>query len=400
MQEIDSALLAKFDKLQADTYTDENITVYDSTGREIYTNNDTIYYKTSKAYFDTIMNQNIVRYAERGHNIIAFNYFSKGKRYFVSAGAIPTTRNTYLYDLRVILIVTFFVSLLVVIIIGYIFVTISMQPIAIVIDSVKSLSPVEKSERLPRHTERDEIAELIDTFNELFDKLEDSFRLQKHFATNVSHEFNNPLTKIKTQLEVSLMQHRSEDEYRQMMQSLLEDVNELSNLITDLMQFSMITQGILPPHHTFRIDEMLFELRDRKIERHPDYQIHIQLINPPEDESQMLYSGNKSLISTAVKNIIDNACKYSTDKTANISLSFTDDIPVLSIQNNGEGISSEDIPHIFEAFYRSPAVGYTQGFGIGLALAQRICKAYNIGIRIESSMATGSTFYLTFLSKI
>ena len=400
LQGIDSSMLAKFDKLQTDNYKDENVTVYDSSGREIYTNNDTIYYKTSKAYFDNIKAKGIVRYKEGIYQIVAFTYSAHGRSYFVSAGAQSLLRLNFLRQLRIILGVTFLIAQLIVAIIGYFFVAQSMKPIVFVMQSVKNLSPVEKSERLPRLTEKDEIAELIDTFNQLFDKLEDSFRLQKHYVTNVSHELNNPLTKIKTQLEVSLMQDRSEDEYRQMMKSLLEDVNDLTELMQDLMHFSMLSQGghlVMAP---FRLDEVLFEVRDKKLERFPEYNVTINFLNLPADESQLIVYGNRNLVSTAIKNIVDNACKYSNDKKAKVNLSINGNLPIISIQNTGAGIGEEDIPHIFEAFYRSPTVGYTKGYGIGLALAEQICKAHNIHITVESTLNSTTTFYLAFLSKI
>ncbi len=396
MENADSTLLARIDRLQTDLYTDENITVYDSTGHQIYTSNDSIYYDTPPGYFENLRAKKYIRYIEGPYHIVAFTYNAKGRNYFVTSGAISKAREGSLRQLRFILFSTLLFSLIIVVISGWLFVGRSLEPITAIIGKVKTLSPVEDSERLPVLTEKDEIAELVNTFNDLFDKLENSFKLQKHFATNVSHEINNPLTKIKSQLEVGLIQSRDSEDYRKIMRSILEDVNELSVLIRDLMNFSRVTQGGNLEFSEFRIDELMFEVRDSLIESFPDYKVLVEFTDPPQSDTQLICSGNKSLLITAIKNIIENACKYSPDQTAFVNLIVKGESLSLSINDHGPGIPPEELTHIFELFYRSPSMQSVRGFGIGLALSQQIFKAHNFPISVVSKLGEGTTFTIEF----
>ena len=292
----------------------------------------------------------------------------------------------------------FLVSVLLVTIAGWFFVDKSLEPISSIIKKVVTLSPVEHSERLPVISEKDEISALITTFNDLFDKLEDSFRLQKNFIANVSHEINNPLTKIKSQIEVSLIQKRDHESYQQTMYSVLEDVNELIDLIQDLLRLSKLMAQSPIVYAPVRIDELLFDVRDALLEANPTNIINIEIPQVPQSEQDFIFSGNKHLLSVAFKNIIENACKFSKDKTAYVKLDITENSISASVTDSGPGIPSADLPHIFEVFYRSPSMEVVKGYGIGLALANRIVKAHHGVIKVDSVLGVGSTFTIQFVN--
>ena len=392
---IDSLLLAKIDKEERDLYKDENITVYDSLDREIYTNNDTVNYPLSKLLFDRIRVQSDTHYTMGKVTVVAFTYNLQGHKNIVIAGGENRSRDATLAELRRKLIYLFFMSIIMVGFAGWYFVSTALAPISQIINNVSTLSPIEHSERLPVMTEKDEIASLVNTFNELFDKLEDAFRLQKYFMANISHELNNPLTKIKSQIEVSLIQNREREDYRNILISILEDVNELTILIQDMMKFSKVSQGNLV-YESFRIDEMLFEVRDNILENTPEYQINISFTNPPNNDEALICNANKPLVITAIKNIVENACKYSPDHVAYLALIVREESIVLSVHDNGPGIPQEDLPHIFNLFYRSPSMESVKGYGIGLPLAQKIMNAHGFSISVQSELGKGTTFFITF----
>jgi signal transduction histidine kinase len=396
VQEVDSALLANIDKYQHDLLPAENITVYDSADHDIYTNNDTIYYKEYKALFDNIREKHYIRYIEGPYKIIAFTYNANGNRYIISAGAIDQRGQEILKQLGVTLSIILLLSGLLAVVAGWFFVGKSLEPISTIISKVSSLSPVEHSERLPVLTEKDEIDALIRTFNDLFDKLEDSFGLQKNFVANVSHELNNPLTKIKSQIEVCLIQKRESESYELTMQSILEDVNELIGLIDDLLKFSRLTSDPFPAIVQVRIDELLFDVRDNVLAQFPNYHININIPNAPQSTDQFVISCNKQLITAAVKNVVENACKFSDDHTAYINLLIEDNSLSIAILDSGPGIPAKDMRNIFEPFYRSPNMEDVKGFGIGLALAQRILKAHKFGLKVDSSLGVGTNFTIHF----
>jgi signal transduction histidine kinase len=397
IKEVDSLLLAKIDKEERDIYKDENISVYDSTDREIYTNNDTVYYPLTAMLFDRIRIQSDTHYTMGKVNIVAFTYNLQGQKNIVIAGGENKDRDATLKELRRKLFYLFFISMFMMGVSGWYFASQALAPISDIIHKVATLSPIEHSERLTTLTEKDEIAGLVNTFNQLFDKLEESFKLQRYFMANISHEMNNPLTKIKSQIEVSLMHNREKEDYKEILQSILEDVNELTVLIQDMMKFSKVSQGSLV-YEPFRIDEMLFEIRDSIMANSPDYHINISFTNPPNNDKSLICQANKPLIITAIKNIVENACKYSPDQAAFLALIVRGDSIVLSVYNNGSGIPIDDLPYIFDLFFRSPSMESVKGYGIGLALAQKIIKAHGFDISVQSELGRGTTFFVTFSS--
>jgi signal transduction histidine kinase len=394
LQNVDSALLAKIDKTQADLMLNENIEVYDSSDHEIYTNNDTVTYHLTKDQFAQIRNEKELHLLQGKHKIVAFTYNLAGNKNIVVGGGEDQYGDALARQLRWTLIYLAAFSFIMVVIVGWIFAGQALAPIAIVVKKVTTLSPIEKSERLEPMSEKDEIAALVATFNDLFDKLEEAFKLQKFFVANVSHEMNNPLAKIKSQIEVSLIQNRDKEDYKKILKSVLEDVNEMIILMQDMMKFSKISKETLT-YDEFRIDELLFEIRDNIIATSQLDKVDIELSNPPLNDREFIIKANKPLIATAIKNIINNACKYSPDHTAQLTLSIHEGRVIVSVTDHGPGISAEDLPYIFNIFFRSQSALSSKGFGIGLALAQRILKAHGYDIEPSSEPGRGTTFTIS-----
>ncbi len=394
--QIDSALLKVIDRSQYDRLPDENISIYDSTNKQLYSNNDTLYFTTTPELFTEIKEKKYLRYTDGPYKIIGIYYANSKSKAIITAGARDTEGEALLLQVRNILLLTLFGSLLVTLIMGWFFVGQVLRPISAIIRKIDTLSPVEQSERLPALAEKDEIAELVETFNGLFDKLEDSFKMQKSFTSNASHELFNPLTKIKSQMEVALIQNRDGAAYRETIQSVLEDLNELIRLMQDLLDFSKMQSNYIITREVMRIDELLFDLRNQLLAQNPGYTIHIQFTNPPQHESQFIIYGSKRLLLSAIKNIVENACKFSDDGTAVLNLIISDSGISLSITDKGPGIAQKEMSNIFEPFYRSQTTMPVKGFGIGLALAQVILKRHGFSLAVQSAQGEGTTFTIGF----
>lgn len=170
------------------------------------------------------------------------------------------------------------------------------------------------------------------------------------FVSNASHELFNPLTKIKSQLEVSLIQNRNSESYRETIHSVLEDLNDLIFMIQDLLNFSRLQTNHVVANTPLRVDELLFDITNLVRQQYPDYRIHIHLNDPPQNDQLLIFYGNKQLLTTAIKNIVENACKYSPDHTASLELSIDNEVITLAIADKGPGI--HPIPcHLFSNLF-------------------------------------------------
>jgi len=266
-------------------------------------------------------------------------------------------------------------------------------------NAVEGILPQKLGTRLEVPNQKDEIGRLTTTFNNLLDRIETAFQMQKIFVANVSHELKNPLTKMRSQLEVSMMKERSQREYQQTISSVLEDIHELAKLSNTLLELAKVSEDqrdLLT--ETVRIDELLLDSRQTLIEANPTYNIQIQFNELPEDDEWLEIFGNSTLLKTAFLNLMENACKFSDDLSVFVSLVCTANNLTLNFSDYGKGIPVKDQSLVFQPFYRSDNTASIKGYGIGLSLVERIIKLHNGTIQIESNLPRGTTFILTFLT--
>jgi signal transduction histidine kinase len=130
----------------------------------------------------------------------------------------------------------------------------------------------------------------------------------------------------------------------------------------------------------------------------PAHSVSLSFNDLPEDEQALFVFGNEELLFTAIRNIVENACKYSTDSRAEVALSAQEGRIEIIVSDNGKGISEAHLNTIFEPFFREADLRSTEGFGLGLALAQKIIKLHKGSIEVKSVVGTGSAFIITLPS--
>lgn len=388
-------VITKIDALTASALKQKTVQAYRPDNRRIYSFSD--------SYADTItVDSSIITAAIARHT----SYFTAGSRdaisYYDATGnivivsaAYDESGNNNVQQLRKILIVVSIGGILLALISGYMFSHRLLSPVKRIADQVNEISAQNLASRIPTGDQKDEWYYLGKTLNELLNRLEDSFDSQKHFIANASHELSTPLTAISSQLEVALQKERSAAEYRQTMYSVYEDVQHLTTLTRALLEFAKAagkSSGI--ELYNFRIDEVLLRLPSAEAKMNANYFVQLDFSELPEDETHLLIFGNEELVFTALKNIADNACKYSNAHQANIKLSVQGKNLKIEISDNGPGIDETELQRIFEPFYRASGARHQEGFGLGLALAMKIIKLHQGDIQVINTHA-GCTFTIT-----
>lgn len=301
--------------------------------------------------------------------------------------------------LRNILLLSYFAGLFLIALGGWYYAGQALAPMSRIVEEVSSFQPDDLSKRLqPTHANRDEISRLSETFNQLLDRVEQAFKMQRMFLSNVSHELRNPLTAIRAQIDVVLQRERSPKAYRDALLSLLDDVQSLSEVEEKLVQLARIHND--PAGISFaelRLDELLWQARQQLQKRHPNFKTCIELGEMPDDDCSLFVSANESLLSTALINLMSNACKYSPDKQVLVRAHFrADKAHVLEICDRGPGVPDEEKEMIFEPFFRSPRHLGIKGTGVGLSLVKSILALHHISIKVEDRQGGGAIFRLTF----
>jgi signal transduction histidine kinase len=305
---------------------------------------------------------------------------------------------TQLARLRNILMLSFFVGLILVALAGWYYAGQALAPVSRIVGEVDCLQPADLSRRVETGVNQDEIGRLAETFNRLLDRVEEAFRMQRMFLSNVSHELRNPLTAIRAQLEVALQREREPAAYRQALQSVLDDVYALSEMEEELLQLARIyndSQAI--PFDLTRLDELLWQAKQQLQKRHSDYRARLEFSEMPMHEKALTIRANEALLLTAILNLMNNACKYSPDHQVLVRADFRDDgCHVVEVCDHGPGIPPEEQKLIFEPFFRSPRHLMVKGTGVGLSLVQSILVLHKIELSVESPVSGGAVFRLVF----
>ncbi|MGA2967838.1 MAG: HAMP domain-containing sensor histidine kinase [Candidatus Levyibacteriota bacterium] len=220
---------------------------------------------------------------------------------------------------------------------------------------------------------------------------------QNRFITDASHELNTPITALKTSLEVNLRDKQLNLETAKgVLKSNLEDVNSLQSLSEELMELIMYQKQ----NGSFKIAKVdlsnVVKAAVGQVKSLAEKKRITIKVNAPKT----LMLGDEKSLRELLVILLDNAIKY-TDNKSTISLTVKQEDTEASVivKDGGIGIKKEDLPHIFDRFYRADRSRTKQtigGYGLGLSIAKRIVTLHNGSIRVESEVGKGSTFIVTF----
>lgn len=374
VDQVDSALLKVIDRAKRDFLFRENISILDARNTEIYTNNDTIDFKLSPGQLAQVRKTRRLTFALEPYSVIGMVFVNRQKEYVVIAGAINREAQQNLKLLQNLLASTLVFWIGVVGLAGWIYAGRALRPIQRLMEQVQTITTTNLNKRLAGADRPDEIGKLAFIFNQLLERLDNAFALQKTFVANVSHELRNPLTRVTSQLEVTLLKPRSSEDYRSTIASVLDDIRELNQLTNVLLDLAKVTQGKAFTMSELRLDELIWDARQAVLDADQHFSIRIAFDAMPEDTDRLRMSGNAHLLRTAIMNLLENACKFSPDHQADVVLKISATDLCLSVSNtvaDGAQLAGETT-RIFEPFYRIRGDIQTKGYGIGLSLVQRI----------------------------
>ena len=335
---------------------------------------------------------NIVTYKQGKYNVIVTLFYTNYDRFVIIAAATDVVGSLHLEKLRVILFIVCFISLALFFIAGWFYSGRALKPISAVINKVQDISITSLNLRVFEGNGKDEIGKLAKTFNNMLERLETSFSMQKNFIANASHELRTPLTSINGQLEVLMLKERSTEEYKAALGSVLDDIRALIDLSNRLLLIARTSaEGPVNFNKKIRIDEILWQTQEEISRFNKGCHINISIDDSLTDCDQMIVAGDEYLLKVAVSNIIDNACKYSDDHTVNIRFHHIEKFIEVVFEDKGIGISKDDLQKVFEPFYRGTNTISLPGTGIGLPLVNQIIKIHNGIVKISSQIGKGTT---------
>jgi len=298
-----------------------------------------------------------------------------------------------LTSLKITLFILFPITVLITGVMGALLATLSLRPVGKMIRAIHDITAENMSTKLSIPKTKDEIQKLAETFNDMLQRLEGAFTSQKHLFEDLSHELKTPLTILKGEFEVVLKKARPSEEYETILRSSLEEIDRMTSLVENLLMLaSFESKNIMPETRELDLGHLvkgviagMRRLGERK-------NIGISFAG----EESVRIAGDEEELKQLFLNIIDNAVKYTPEGgRIDIRLEKGGDDAVVAITDTGVGMSSADLAHIFDRFYRVHSAKPHYGFGLGLSIVKAIVDAHKGSIKVESAVGQGTTFIIS-----
>jgi two-component system, OmpR family, sensor histidine kinase ArlS len=396
-----SSILSRVDSTStAGLLPQRSIEIFGSNGNMLYRfeKQDSLHFVIDKNILNDADKLNEKYFRMGNREAIALKYTGIKNKFIVVVAAFDADGLQHLGDLLKILFGSMIAGELLTALIGFLFSRQLVKPVSQIIYEVNEISSYNLNYRLKVGKSKDELNQLANTFNQLLERLQKSFNIQRRFISNASHELSTPLTSISSQLEVTLQKERSAAEYQDVLISINEDVIQMRQLTKSLLEIAKADAEGNIELKEVRIDEILLKVTSEVKKINYVYKVDLFFGVFPDDERDMMVFGNVELLHSAIKNIIENGCKYSTDKTSRIDLLYENHLVILHVKNNGNVIAAEEIQKIFQPFYRGNNATNYKGFGLGLALAKGIARIHKGNINVQSEIEEGTIFSITIPS--
>lgn len=239
----------------------------------------------------------------------------------------------------------------------------------------------------------DELHQLANTFDRMFDRLETSFKAEQQFTSDVSHELRTPVSVILSECEYTLEETRETEEYKEALEVVQRQGRKISSLIDELLEFTRLEQNperiIMEKINLSVLYESVCEDMIRLMERG----ITLRWEIAPE----IMAYGNPALLSRLLTNLITNACRYGKENGhILVKLNADQDFIRLSVEDDGIGISKEQQEQIWNRFYQADPSRSGRGAGLGLSMVKSIAEVHKGTVTAESVPGEGSIFIFRF----
>lgn len=266
----------------------------------------------------------------------------------------------------------------------------ALRPLATMTATAKNISAENLSQRIDLKETDNELGQLANVLNQTFDRLQAAFEHQSRFTADASHELRTPVAVITSQTELALSKPRSNDEYKAALEACLRAARRMRSLIDSLLLLARFDSG--RPELSFRPLDLADVARES-----------IELLKPLAEERQITLSsemtsakviGDHDRLAQVVTNLLSNAIRYNHEGGhVELHVQRVNGHAVMTVTDDGIGIPAEDLPHVFERFYRvdkarSRADG---GSGLGLAICRSVVEAHGGQIVARSDPSGGTS---------
>src|SRR6202451_33816 len=275
--------------------------------------------------------------------------------------------------------------------VGYQIARHGIRPVEEMATTARHISSTNLRERILAEGYPVELASLAATFNKMLDRLEDSFERISRFSADIAHELRTPVNNIRGGAEVALARARTIDEYREVLESCLEEAVRLSKLISDLLFLARAESPLAHLHReNVNVGELLSGIREYYEAPAADRGVSLSTVVPNEPVIAHL---DRTLLQRAVGNLVSNALAHTPPgKSVVLGASVESEAVRIEVSDAGMGIPPEALPRVFDRFFRvdESRAQASGGTGLGLAIVQSIMLLHGGNVEIASQVGQGT----------
>ena len=274
----------------------------------------------------------------------------------------------------------------------------AIRPLEKIAAAAEAVNPRNLKARLPEPGTHDQLGRLVSVFNSMLARLDSAFEAQRRFTSRAAHELRTPLTILKGEAQVALGRRRTFEEYEALLRSSLEEVDKLVEIIDDLLLLARYEGGETDiPREPVALHEIVKavagQLQPVASRRGLELTLEVEEHTVP---------GEAKALERLVCKLLENAVFYTPrGGRVRVRLAREGGRINLTVEDNGIGLAPEELEHIFDRFYRSPAAREMrpEGSGIGLAMAATIARLHGAAIDVSGEKGAGARFVVGFDSE-
>lgn len=279
-------------------------------------------------------------------------------------------------------------------ILGYFLINNTIKPLKLILNELNNLQKEENlSKRLKPIKTNDEFEKLVNSFNKMLEKIENSIEGVKQFSSDVSHELRTPLTVIQGELDLLKSKDITLDNAKTALHVINKEQKKLQEIIKNFLLLSRLEKENIQIK-TSLLDKVLLEEVELNLDNIEKKNIKLNL----SIDENLKVNIDEKYLQIIINNLLTNAIKYTKKGFISLEAKKKDNKIVLHVKDSGIGISKEDSKKIFERFYRADyARSEIEGLGLGLSIVKKICDRYSCKIKTKSNLNEGSCFTLEFI---
>jgi heavy metal sensor kinase len=296
-----------------------------------------------------------------------------------------------LRQLRLTLLVLLPLAAAVAALLGYLLTGRMLRPLARMQATAAEISSHDLSQRLGIGVGDDEVSRLAATFDAMLDRLEASFVRERRFVADASHELRTPLAALQTIVSVTRERPRSAQDYEQALDDVDGETSRLRTLVENLLELARGDAERLAEREPVDVSGLLRDVCASLEVLAADKGLAMTCEVP----AGLVVDGDGDALVRLFVNVLDNAIKYTDAGDVDVAAAADDGVVTVTVLDSGRGVPAEQLPHLFERFYRGDASRSAEGSGLGLAIARQIAKAHGGTIAIESEEGHGTVCVVT-----